>query len=82
MHSYLTYSIVVLLGFAMWWLLLLVLRRIGKPESKLLGYLLLGPMHRFFEQRNYSFTRRELFGWLVVALLMLAAPIVTRILER
>jgi hypothetical protein len=81
MRSYLFYLVVVLLGFGMWWLFFAVMRRSDNRENKFLGYFLLGPMYRYLKRRNYSLTKRELVGWLLVGLLMLAAPIVTKVLE-
>jgi hypothetical protein len=81
MRGYLFYAVAVILGFGMWWLLFAAMRRREIPGGKFLGYFLLGPMHGYLKRRNYSLSKRELLGWLVVGVLMLAAPIVSKMLE-
>ena len=81
MGSYLFYAVVLILGFGMWWLVFTAMRRRETRGTNFLGYFLLGPMHGYLRRRNYSLTKRELIGWLLVALLMLAAPLMSILLE-
>lgn len=81
MLGYLIYSLVVLLGFALWIALFLGMRKGSERQRDTAGYLLVGPLHAYLRKRNYTLTMRELVGWGVVLLLMLTVPWITWFLE-
>ncbi len=67
------------------WVALFIYMRGGDKKSDrkrgLVGKLLIGPLHPYMAKRGYSLTKRELLGWGLVLVLMLAAPLITSLLE-
>lgn len=82
MTGYLVYSLVVLAGFVLWLLLFFEMRKDRNRKRDIAGYVFIGPMHVYLKKRGYSLTHRELLGWGVVLLLMLAVPWITFYLEH
>jgi hypothetical protein len=81
MLGYFVYTVFVFFGFAVWGILFWSMRR-GTPESRRkVGRLFVGPLHDYLEHRNYQLTSRELYGWGLVLLVMLIAPLLTIWLE-
>lgn len=81
MRGYLLYSLLVLVGFALWILLFAGMRKSRGRVRKAAGFIFLGPLHSYMRERNYTLTRRELFGWGVVLVVMLLAPWLSMWLE-
>lgn len=79
--GYLLYSLLVLAGFGLWIGLFLGMRKGSARQRDVAGYFLIGPLHAYLKKRNYALTQRELIGWGVVLLLMLAVPWLTWFLE-
>lgn len=82
--SYLSYIVLVVLGFGVWVVFFLTMGK-GKNKGKkhnLLGLYFVGPLHFYLQKRNYKLTTREIIGWGLVMLLMLLAPWITDILEK
>ena len=82
MTGHLIYVAIVLAGFVLWLVLFLAMRKRRDRKHDIAGYLLIGPLHAYLRRRNYSLTKRELFGWGAILILMLLVPWVTRLLER
>ena len=83
MSSYLIFVLLVFLAFVMWAMLFAFMRS-GKSQrtKKVVGVVLIGPLHGYLQSRGYRLTNREILGWLLVLFLMLAAPFLDRILEK
>lgn len=82
MREYAIYILLVAAGFGVWALLFWFQRRSSGRGQKVVGWLTIGPLHAYLERRGYSLSRRELFGWGLVALVMLIAPLTSWWLER
>lgn len=82
MSGYWLYALLVLAGFGLWLALFVVMRRGAGRKRDVAGYVLIGPMHAYLKRRGYSLSGRELVGWGIVLLLMLAVPWITWFLER
>ncbi len=80
--GYLIYSLAVLAGFVLWLLLFWEMRKGASRERDLAGQIFIGPMHAYLKKRGYTLSRRELFGWGFVLLLMLLVPWITMYLEQ
>jgi hypothetical protein len=71
------YIIVVILGFLSWIVILWYFRTKATALSnkdKFRGYFIFGPMFSYMRKRGFALTKREIIGWGIVLLLMLAAP--------
>jgi hypothetical protein len=80
--GYVVYVLVVLAGFALWGLLFWYMRSGSAREHRdTIGYAFIGPLHKYLQKRNYALTRREIWGWLVVLVVLLVAPLITHLLE-
>lgn len=79
----LIYLLFPALVFSAWAAIILFLRRRQErgSENRVAGPLLVGPLHVYLRKRRYTFTPRELVGWLIVGMLMASAPLVARMLE-
>ncbi len=79
------YIIAPTLGLVLWLIVFVVMRARAESQSRgntILGVLLAGPLHFYLRGRKYELTLREIVGWLVVLCVIIAAPFVTRLLER
>jgi len=80
--GYLIYVVAVLATFLLWGIAFAIMRKeTGKERSDFTGLLLTGPLHFYLKRRKYNLSGREIFGWGVVLVVMLVAPIITKILE-
>ena len=81
--GYLVYVSLVISAFVLWAIVLHTMRNFkkGKPADEAKGAILAGPAHLIFRNRKYRLTAREVVGWGIVCLLMLAVPLVSRWLE-
>jgi hypothetical protein len=79
----LIYLLFPVAAFAVWALVIRHLRQRQAQgnENKVAGPLLLGPLHVFLRNRQYTLSRRELIGWLIVGILMASAPLIARVIE-
>jgi len=71
------YIIVVILGFLTWIVILWYFRRKASAlpnKDKFRGYFIFGPMFSYMQKRGFALNKREIIGWGIVLLLMLAAP--------
>jgi uncharacterized membrane protein len=80
--GYIVYVALVALGFLLWILLFLAMRRTSGQKRDITGWFLIGPLHTYLGKRGYSLTSREVLGWGAVLLLMIAAPPITWLMER
>jgi hypothetical protein len=80
--SYLVYAALVVAGLVLWLLLLAYMRGRPSRSRQVFGWSLIGPVHVYLSNRGYSLSKRELFGWGAVFLLMLAAPLISWLLEH
>jgi hypothetical protein len=81
--GYVIYVLFVLAGFALWGLLFWYMRSASEqPRPNVVGHALIGPLHNYLRKRNYALTKREIWGWLVVLVALLLAPLITQFLER
>jgi len=79
----LIYLLFPILVFSVWAGVILFLRR-GQEQgsdNRVAGPLLVGPLHVYFRKRRYTFTPRELVGWLIVGIFMASAPFIARLIE-
>ena len=81
--------IVAILGFGVWILLFRLFRRHPPAQSRAsraTGYTLFGPLwpaiEEYMSKREWKLTKREVLGWLLVFLLMIAAILFTYIRTR
>jgi len=82
--GYLLYLVLVVLVFSFWFAVFCLMRKLGHKtaaRNDVIGFLLAGPFHFHLKKREYKLSTRELLGWLGVAALLVAAPLVTRFLE-
>ncbi len=82
MSGYLLYAALILIGFLLWFVLFVFMRKGSDRKRDVTGYVLLGPLHSYLKKRNYSLTMREVFGWSAVLILMLSAPWLSRLLAN
>jgi hypothetical protein len=82
MRGYIVYSLLVLLGFALWILLFWGMRKGRGRARDAAGFFFLGPFHLYMRRRGYSLSPRELVGWGVVLVVMLLAPWLSKWLEQ
>ncbi|KRI01508.1 hypothetical protein AO057_00010 [Curvibacter sp. PAE-UM] len=82
MRGYAIYVLLIAAGFGVWALLFWFQRRSSGRGQKLVGWVTIGPLHAYLERRGYRLSRRELLGWGLVALVMVAAPLASWWLER
>ena len=82
MIGYIIYVALIAVGFMLWILLFVAMRRTAGRNREIAGWLLIGPLHSYLSKRGYTLTEREVLGWGAVLLLMLAAPLITELLER
>src|SRR4030042_3836778 len=80
------FIIVVVLGFAVWALLFRLFRHHPPAQSRasrVTGYTLFGPfwptIEKYMSKRGWKLSEREMLGWLLVFLLMIAAILFTYI---
>ena len=80
--GYIVYLVAILATFLLWAIAFAVMRKEkGKERSDLTGFLLTGPLHFYLKRRQYNLSAREVFGWGIVLLLLVVAPIITKVLE-
>lgn len=82
MRDYAIYIFLVAVGFGLWALLFWFQRRSSSRMHKMVGWVFIGPLHDYMERRGYRLSKRELVGWGLVAIVMVAAPLATWWLER
>lgn len=82
MSDYLWYAAPILLGFVAWAFILSTMSKSKEKSKDIKGVLLVGPAHLILKRRDYKLSRREVIGWGVVLLFMLAAPLITYWLEN
>ena len=76
------YIIIVFLGFITWIVVLAYFRSKKSTlsrEDKFRGFFIFGPMFTYMRKRGFVFTKREIIGWGIVLLLMLAAPFLEKL---
>jgi len=79
--GYVLYVAAVLAIFAFWFIGFVVMRRHrDKAWGDFKGFLFAGPLHFYLKRRRYELSQREVIGWGAVLLLMIAAPIMTKML--
>ena len=79
--GYLIYVAVVVGVFLCWFAAFAIMRRqTGDEPSDLKGFLFAGPLHFYLMRRQYRLSSAEILGWAVVLVLMLVAPLATRLL--
>ena len=82
MREYAIYILMVGAGFGLWGLFFWLQRKSSDATRKAVGWVMIGPLHQYLERRGYRLSKRELLGWGVVGLVMLAAPAVSWLLEQ
>jgi hypothetical protein len=71
------YIALVILGFLTWFVILWYFRTKAtalSKKDKIRGYFIFGPMFSYMQKRGFTLNKREIIGWGIVLLLMLAAP--------
>lgn len=82
MNGYLSLVAIVVFGFVALAIIFIILNRLKGRSRDIAGLLFVGPAHFILKRHGYSLSKREIIGWGVVLLLMLAAPLITNWLEK